>query len=117
MTGVQTCALPILTIDLSGVKSIGKLHEVISKYIYNVEGFENYYVCLREDIAFTGNALSDSGHEGTIHRGTAPVGRESKSEAGTGYTDKMHIRAAIQHREDLGEVDIAFDRHMLLPRN
>ncbi len=105
-----------MTIDLSGVKSIGKLHEVISKYIYNVEGFENYYVCLREDIAFTGNALSDSGHEGTIHRGTAPVGRESKSEAGTGYTDKMHIRAAIQHREDLGEVDIAFDRHMLLPK-
>lgn len=80
-----------MTIDLSGVTSIGELHEVIAKYIYTVEGFENYYVCLREDI-------------------------EDKKVKYTGFTDQMHVRAAIQHREDLGEVDIPFDRHTLLPK-
>lgn len=80
-----------MTIDLSGVTSIGELHEVIAKYIYNVEGFENYYVCLREDI-------------------------EDRKVKYAGFTDQMHVRAAIQHREDLGEVDISFDRHRLLPK-
>ncbi len=79
-----------MTIDLSGVKKIDQLHHVITKYIYNLEDFENYYICLRDDI------------------------NENKDEF-SGYTDRMHVRVAVRNRGDLGAVDIPFDRHTLLP--
>lgn len=79
-----------MTIDLSGVKKIDQLHHVITQYIYNLEDFQNYYICLRDDID------------------------ENKDEF-RGYTDRMHVRVAVRNRGDMGAVDIPFDRHTLLP--
>lgn len=79
-----------MTIDLSGVKKINELHEVVTKYIYNLENFQHYYICLRDDI-------------------------EEKKDEFKGYTERMHVRVALRDRQDLGEVDIPFDRHTLLP--
>lgn len=79
-----------MTIDLSGVKKIDQMHQVVTKYIYNLEDFENYYICLRDDI-------------------------DENKEEFSGYTDRMHVRVAVRNRGDMGAVDIPFDRHTLLP--
>lgn len=80
-----------LTIDLSGVRTIEELHKGLSTYIYNIEKFQNYFICLRDDI-------------------------EGKSDDMHGYTEQMHVRVAFRDRENLGDVDITFDRHVLLPK-
>lgn len=80
-----------LTIDLSRVRKVDEMHKVLSKYVFNIEGFQNYFVCLREDI-------------------------EEKAGSFRGYTDQMRVRVAIRNRKNMGEVDIPFTRRELLPR-
>lgn len=79
-----------MSIDFYKVASIDTMHEVVSRYIYNIEDFQNYFICLREDI--------EDGDE-TLH----------------GYTDTMHVRVGIKDRTNMGVVDIPFDRHLFLP--
>lgn len=79
-----------MSIDFGGVKSIGQIHEVISRYIYNIEDFENYFICFRDDI-------------------------EEHRDVFSGYSDEMHVRVAMKDRQDMGEVDVPFERNMLLP--
>ncbi len=80
-----------MSIDFSEVKSIRRIHEVISRYIYNIEDFENYFICFRDDI-------------------------EEPRDKYNGYSDMMHVRVGMKERQDMGEVDIPFEREMLLPK-
>lgn len=79
-----------MSIDFHDVTSIDRMHEVISRYIYNIEDFENYFICLRDDI-------------------------ESGREKFSGYTDTMHVRVGIKNRENMKSVDIPFGRDQFLP--
>ncbi len=80
-----------MTINLGQVKEIRDMHQVIEKYVYNIAGFRDYFICLRDDI-------------------------EDKTEdAFVGYTDKMHVRVAMRDRANMQEIDLAFDRSDLIP--
>lgn len=79
-----------MAIDFSEVSTIKQMHEVISKYIYNIDDFKDYFICLHEDIE--------------DHR------LESR-----GYSDEMHVRMGMKERLDMGEVDIPFKKNLLLP--
>lgn len=79
-----------MSIDFSEVSSISMMHEVISRYIYNIKDFENYFICLRDDIEESGKQFR-------------------------GYTENMHVRVGIKERLDMGEVDILFPKGALLP--
>ncbi|MCI9539226.1 MAG: GGDEF domain-containing protein [Eubacterium sp.] len=79
-----------MAIDFNQVSSIEEMHQVISKYIYNIENIKNYVICLREDV-------------------------EENKVRFRGYSDTMHVRTAIKERLDMGEVDIPFERKLLLP--
>lgn len=80
-----------MSIDFNEVNEIEKMHEVISRYIYNIEDFENYFICLKDDIEDVHGNFS-------------------------AYTDEMHVRVAIQKRQDKGGIDIPFDRRELIPK-
>lgn len=79
-----------MSIDFYKVPSIDKMHEVVSRYIYNIEDFKNYFICLRDDI-------------------------ESGKEVFHGYTDTMHVRLGIRDQGDMGSIDIPFERDLFLP--
>lgn len=79
-----------MEIDLTGVKKIGDLHQVISEYIYNFEDFQHYYICLRDDI-------------------------EEKENGSGGCTYRMHVRVAMRNRQNMGEVDMPIEKNTLLP--
>lgn len=79
-----------MSIDFHDVAAIDKMHDVISRYIYNIEDFENYFICLRDDI-------------------------ESGKEEFHGYTDTMHVRVGIKNRQDMCSIDIPFGRDLFLP--
>lgn len=79
-----------MAIDFSKVTSIEVMHEVISSYIYNIEGFKNYFICLRDDI-------------------------ESDTETFHGYTDTMHVRMGMTNRKNMQSIDIPFQRELFLP--
>jgi diguanylate cyclase (GGDEF)-like protein len=64
--------------------------EYISYYIYNIEGFRDYCVCLSENI----------------------MERKDFS----GYSDRMEMRIAIRNRESLSPVCEPFDRKDILPK-
>ncbi len=80
-----------MTIDFSNMDDLNEMHNVIREYIYNIEDFRNYFLCLRDDI-------------------------ESGIDKMNGYTDKMHVRVAFQERDDLGIVDYEYDLKNLLPK-
>lgn len=80
-----------LTIDLSRVRMIDDMHDVLSKYVYNIEEVQDYFVCFRDDI-------------------------EGKEDSLYGYTDQMRVRVAIRNRENLGTVNIPFPQQELLPK-
>lgn len=79
-----------MTIDFGRVHEIDKLPDVMSRYIYNLEDLKNYYLCLREDV-------------------------EEKKENSSGYTEQMNVRMVIRERINLGEVNIPFSKHTLIP--
>lgn len=80
-----------MNIQFGGVEKFENMHPIIQQYIYNIEGFENYAICLREDI------LMD---EKEMH----------------GYTDTMEARVVFHNRENQGNVRYEFDRHELIPK-
>lgn len=79
-----------MTVDFSNMDRLEKLHEVVDRYIYNIEGFKNYYLCLRDDI-------------------------EEGKDTLLGYSDTMHVRVGFKDRVDMGQIDIPFQRTQLLP--
>lgn len=80
-----------LSIDLSRVRTIDEMNKVLFKYIFNIEGFQDYFVCLRDDI-------------------------EGKADSFRGYTDQMRVRVAIHNLANKGKVDIPFASRELLPK-
>ena len=102
------------------VKKIDQLHHVITKYIYNLEDFQNYYICLRDDIDENKDEFRSHSHSGSRTMSAAPAQAAQISlprhhRFDRGYTDRMHVRVAVRNRGDMGAVDIPFDRHTLLP--
>lgn len=80
-----------MTIAFGRTYELDKMSSVIANYIYNLDGINNYYLCLREDI-------------------------EDKKQKGSEYTEQMNVRVAIRERTNMGEVNIPFDRHILIPK-
>lgn len=79
-----------MTIDFCELEELDTLHDVIRRYVYNIDGFQNYYIGFRDDI-------------------------EDGRDVMEGYTDEMHIRVAFKNREDQGVVDYLYPRRELLP--
>lgn len=79
-----------MTINFGGMKELSDLPEIIHQYIFNIDGFLNYFICLRDDI-------------------------EDGIGIGCDYTDMMRVRVAFDERVDLGAVDVPYERKHLLP--
>ncbi len=80
-----------MTIDFCELDDLDEMHDVIRKYVYNIQGFQNYYIGFRDDI-------------------------ENGKDIMKGYTEEMHIRVAFRNRGDQGTVDFTYDRRELLPK-
>lgn len=83
--------ISFMSIDFNEISEIDTMHEVISRYIYNIENFENYFLCLCD-------GLEEA--EQKIH----------------GYTDTMHVRVGLKDRTNMGVVDIPFEKSSILPQ-
>ncbi len=81
-----------MTIDFCELDDLDVMHDIIRKYVYNINGFQNYYIGFRDDIEMGKDVMK-------------------------GYTDTMHVRVAFQNRGDQGTVDYAYERRELLPKD
>nr|MBP3598873.1 GGDEF domain-containing protein [Eubacterium sp.] len=80
-----------MTIDFSELDDMDQLHLAIKKYIYNIEGFQHYYIAFRDDI-------------------------ESGKDILKGYTERMHVRVAFRYRADQEIIDYSCMKRELLPK-
>ncbi len=80
-----------LSIAFAGCDDMDQISDIMGRYIYNLEGVENYFLCLRDDL-------------------------ESGKDIMVGFTDKMHARVILQNRGNQGVVDYIFDKNELLPK-
>lgn len=80
-----------MNIRLGRVEKIEEINPIIQMYIYNIEGFKNYLICLRDDIM-----MDDKNPHG--------------------YTDQMEARIVFHNRENRGNVSYEFDRRQLIPK-
>lgn len=80
-----------MNIQLGRVERFDQMNPIIQSYIYNIEGFKNYLICLRDDIM-----MDDKDPHG--------------------YTDRMEARIVFHDRENQGNVRYEFDRSQLIPR-
>lgn len=84
--------ISFMSIDFSAINEIDEMQEIISRYIYNIENFKNYFLCLCD-------GLEQTDTDTRLHK----------------YTDKMHVWAGVKDRINMGKVDIPFDKSSLLP--
>ncbi len=82
--------ISLMSIEFASVCEIQDIHNIIDKYIYTIEDFQDYYICLRDDL-------------------------ETYREKFNGFTEKMHLYVGIKDRKHMGDVDIVFDKSVLLP--
>ena len=80
-----------MNIQLGRVEKIEEINPIIQTYIYNIEGFKNYLICLRDDIM-----MDDKDPHG--------------------YTDWMDAKIVFHNRENQGNVSYEFDRRQLIPK-
>lgn len=80
-----------MNIQLGRVEKFDQINPIIQTYIYNIEGFKNYLICLRDDIM-----MDDKDPHG--------------------YTDRMEARIVFHDRENQGNVRYEFDRSQLIPQ-
>ena len=83
--------ISFMSIDFNEISKIDTMHEVISRYIYNIENFENYFLCLCDGLEEAEHKINE-------------------------YTDKMHVRVGLKDRQNMGVVDIPFEKSSFLPR-
>lgn len=80
-----------MNIQLGRVEKFEEINPIIQTYIYNIEGFKNYLICLRDDIM-----MDDKDPHG--------------------YTDWMDAKIVFHNRENQGNVSYEFDRRQLIPK-
>ncbi len=78
-----------MSIHMSECHTIEEVAERINYYVYNIDGFRDYCICLNENL----------------------LERTDFS----GYSDQMEMRIAIRNRMSIQPVRVAFDRRQLLP--
>ncbi|MEI3300031.1 MAG: substrate-binding domain-containing protein [Eubacterium sp.] len=81
-----------MNIQLGRVEKFEEMNPIIQTYIYNIEGFKNYLICLRDDIM-----MDDKDPHG--------------------YTDWMDAKIVFHNRENQGNVSYEFDRRQLIQKN
>lgn len=78
-----------LSIHLGECRNINEISDKITEYIFNIQGFQDYCVCLCKDL--------------------------EKMEQLDHYTEEMELRIAIRDCNSMGPVRTAFSRDELLP--
>lgn len=80
-----------MNIKFGEVDCVDQMQNVIKDHIYNIDGFNHYCICLRDDI-------------------------EDEIQNLKGYTDTMNARVIFKDRVNLGVVTSPFDRKELIPK-
>ncbi len=78
-----------MSINLGEIFTMGGIADMISRYIYNVENFSDYALCLNPNL----------------------LEREDFSD----YDDTMELRIAFCNRRNMGELRLPYDKKELLP--
>ncbi|MGN1205584.1 MAG: GGDEF domain-containing protein [Eubacterium sp.] len=80
-----------MNIQFGRVERFEEINSILERYIYNIEGFNNYLICLRDDIMMDDKELKT-------------------------YTDTMEARVVFHNRKNLGNVRMEFERNELIPQ-
>lgn len=78
-----------LSINLAQCRTLEEVGKQLAYYQYNIDGLSNYALCFCDEVG--------------------------KKEKVTEYSDHMIMKLAFKNRQDMGDVEISFDRRELIP--